>query len=171
LEGDAMIRKILLLFIVICLLSMVTSCKRWHTKEIVEGTYETRDVIMNGDFILGKVKIEFIELSKDDYDVSEGIDVLDDLASPRDNHKYYQVKLSIQKTDEDEVYYPLQFLGGNAINGNPNEYRFSFEYVFDEVVYTVNLLLKVVNLPSSISLRMDSLGTYDIDWFKLWQVA
>lgn len=166
-----MLSKKLILCLTICSILILSGCKRWHTKEIVEGTYETRDVIMNGDFILGKVKVEFMEISKDDYDVSEGINVLDDLASPRDNHKYYQVKLSIQKNDEDEVYYPLQFLGGNAINGNPNEYRFSFEYVFDEVVYVVELLLKVVNLPSSISLRMDSLGPYDIDWFKLWQVS
>ncbi|MCV2231242.1 hypothetical protein [Paracholeplasma manati] len=165
-----MIKKLSLLCIVICLTSLVTSCKRWHTKEIVEGIYETREIITNGDFILCKVKVQFIELSKDNYDVSKGIDVLDDLASPRDNHKYYQVKLSIQKNDEDEVYYPLLFLGGNAIGGNPNEYRFTFEYVFDEVVYTVNLLLKVINLPSSISLRMDSLGPYDIDWFRMWEV-
>lgn len=130
-----------MMFLFLALIVVLTGCKRWHIIPIKAGIYESSDLIEFRDLTFEKIRIEIIEISKDEFNNASNMDVIEDLATPSTERKYYSIKLYIKELGKDDVNYPITYVRSGGHDGIPEQYVFSFDFSYGNNINSVTLYI------------------------------
>lgn len=161
--------KCILLCLFVGLLVVLTGCKRWHTTEIVAGIYESNNSVEFGDLTFEKIRIEIVEISKDEFNSASNMDVIEDLATPSTDRIYYAIKLKIKELGKDDVHYPITYMYGGAYIGTPNKYVFSFDFIFGNETNSVRVDIGVAQY-SRLVVQMSAGTSHSLEKITLWMI-
>ena len=158
-------------FVLVCLLILLFGCFRttWHTKVITAGIYESSDSVEFGDLTFEKIKFEIVEISKDEFDIASNIDVIEDLATPSTDRKYYSIKMNIKELGVDDVNYPITYVRSGGYDGIPERYVFSFDFSYENQINSVSVYIGV-GRSSRLEVQMDADASYSFGEIVLWMV-
>lgn len=162
-------KKFSMILLILALMALLTGCKRWHIIPIKAGIYESRDSVEFGDLTFEKIRIEIVEISKDEFNNASNMDVIEDLATPSTDRKYYAIKLKIKELGKDDVHYPITYMYSGAYLGTPNKYVFSFDFILGNETNTVRVDINVGN-STGLVVQMDAGTSYSIERIVLWRV-
>jgi hypothetical protein len=141
---DEKMKKISLLVLIVGVLIFLQGCVRWHNKPLQEGIYQsTEEIIEIGDLHFESIKIIMEEISNDEFLQANGIDVVEDLATPSHERKYYSIKLFMKQLEMEYIQYELSGATSGAVDGIRNEYFFHFDYVINEVEYSTRIYIEL----------------------------
>ncbi len=135
-------KKLFALFVMIFSVMILSSCYKKETYTFVEGTYALKEDASFGENMeLKDVCLSFNEISKEEYENAEGINVI----TSRYNDKYYSVTLSM---NIDGVSYDnittTERLGSTAYN---NRYHLMFKLNIGDQVYSCHFRIDLYNHP------------------------
>lgn len=136
-------KKFSVIFVLVCLLTLLFGCFRttWHTKVIKAGIYETSDTVVFRDLTFEKIRVEIIEISKDEFENASNMDVIEDLATPSTSRKYYSIKMNIKELGKEDVNYPITYVRSGGYDGIPEQYVFSFDFSYGNKINSVTLYI------------------------------
>lgn len=162
-------KKFSMMLLILALMALLTGCKRWHTKEIVAGIYESNNSVEFGDLTFEKIRIEIVEISKDEFNNASNMDVIEDLATPSTDRKYYAIKLNIKELGKDDFHYPITYMYGGAYIGTPNKYVFSFDFIFGNETNSVRVDIGVAQY-SRLEVQMSAGTSHSFEQIALWMI-
>jgi hypothetical protein len=162
-------KKVIVLGMFVVFFFFLFGCVRWNTTPLTEGIYQsTEELIEIGDLRFESIKIIMEEISKDVFIHANGVDVIEDLATPSHERKYYAIKLFMKPLGMDYIQYELSGATSGAVDGIRNEYFFHFDYVVDEVVYFAYFWMRLGSSTGrGLIVQLGNLASFESEWIEL----
>jgi hypothetical protein len=155
-------KKITLLAMFVGVLFFLLGCARWHYEPLNEGIYQSNeDLIEMGDLQFESIKFVMEEITKDEFLQANGVDVIEDLATPSHERKYYSIKLYMKILGMDYIQYALSGATSGGTYGMRDEYKLYFDYTHEEVVYPIKININFVEVAFS------GVPSYSSGWIRL----